>query len=132
MIQYKLVPTNRQQELTGADSLDETRSAAIDEQADYGIVDLNSINVDDILMTIPRELVHKCKAILAYLINAKVQVQRDGYRMVYDGGVIGSPLQDLLRWTVSGDRGEERPWDQMRFFRTLTELKVVRSIFGQG
>ncbi len=135
MIQYKLVPVDQNGDANG--NSDETeqpdRSEGNDKQAaGYDTVDLKSINVDDILSTAPRELNHKCKAILAYLINAEAKVQQDSYRMVYDGGVIGSPLPDLLRWSVSDDRDEERPWDQMRFFKILMGLNVPKSIYGRG
>ncbi len=52
--------------------------------------------------------------------------------MVYEGGVIGSPLSSLLSWTVSSERDEDRPWDQMRFFRLLTDMGVPKSLYGEG
>ncbi|MCP4708269.1 MAG: hypothetical protein GY869_06570 [Planctomycetes bacterium] len=66
------------------------------------------------------------------MINAKTRAERDSYRIIYEGGVIGSPLQNLLHWTVSPDGGEDRPWDQMRFFWFLTDLGVPKSLYRAG
>ncbi len=94
---------------------------------------IQSSDIDSIVSAAPKETRHKYKAILAYLINAKTRAKQDSYRIIYsEGGVIGSPLQNLLRWTVSPDRGEDRPWDQMRFFRLLTDLGVPKSLYGAG
>ncbi len=102
------------------------------EDENDNVLDLKSVDMENMLSAAPPELLHKCKAILAYLIKAEVRVQRDSHRMVYEGGMIGSPLPNLLQWTVSSDRGEERPWDQIRFFRLLTDLDVAKSLYGQG
>ncbi len=149
MKEYKLVPVEqltdvadrllqngKQQEMVQPEVEPEVPSTenAAPEDVEKSTVPLKSPDVDSIIHAIPKELQHKCKAILAYLINAGVDHEqgKNDYKIVYEGGVIRSPLPELLRWTISPNRNKERPWDQMRFFRILTDLGIPKSLYGKG
>ncbi len=93
---------------------------------------LKPSDIDLLISSIPKEQQQKSKAILAYLINAGVRVEPDTNRVIYEGGVIGSPLPDLLHWTIESKFNFDRPWDQMRFFRLLTDHAIPKSLFGAG
>ncbi len=89
-------------------------------------------DIDSVLSTVPENLQQKSKAILLYLIRANIRVEPDAYRLIYEGDITGSPLSNLLRWTLDASRAFDRPWDQMHFFRLLTNLAVPKSLFGLG
>ncbi len=112
----------------------QTIIAAATTSSDDGtsLVPLKSIDIGTVLSSIPVNLQHKAKAILVYLTKSNREVIPNSYRVVYEGGVIGSPLPKLLLWTISNDRKEDRSWDQFRFFRLLTDLAVPKSLFGSG
>ncbi len=72
---------------------------------------LTSMDVDSVTKSIPTEFQQKSKAILIYLVQAGVQVELDSFRIIYQGGIIGSALADLLTWTTDSSRSLDRPWD---------------------
>ncbi len=130
-LRYKLVPLDEQiPETLGSGSKPEEEEVKKDSAASPSSI-IGSTQVGEVLTSVQNENKHKSKAILLYLSKNNTQYDPETNRIIYDGGIIGSPLPDLLWWTVSPDR-DDRPWDQFRFFRLLTDISIPKSLYGPG
>ncbi len=127
MMQYKLVPMDQAPQSKNEEVV--VSPSAKNELTDKQQSQL--VEVNSVMDSVWKESEHKSKAILLYLAKNNVQYDPQSNRIVYEGGVIGSPLPDLLWWTVGSDR-DDRPWDQFRFFRLLTNIAVPKSLYGPG
>jgi hypothetical protein len=102
--------------------------------------DINSIgemsekDVNYIVSSLPKKLQGKGRNLLRYLEHYEVKIMKDSFELVYEDGVIGSPLQSLIENTLlnHGTQNSIRLWDTAKFLQLLRLIKLPRSFFGQN
>jgi len=94
--------------------------------------DVIPIPTDQLVALFPLGVKTRVKRLIPYL-NPKIRVKRGNLRVIYkDGDVVGSPLEDLLRFLLieQSDPDKPRPWDLGLFEKQIKSTEIPTSLLS--